>query len=65
MMTVNLNNIYNLICLLAALLASLPVNVLPPAVRPYIVGTAAVCMWIKSHWNLLAPPPPDAGKPPA
>lgn len=54
-----LNHAYNVICVLLAVYAALPIGaleVIPPAWKPYVVGTAGALLWIKSHWNLFVNP---------
>ena len=60
MSSASFNTVYNLVCLLCAIFAALPatvIDLLPPAVKPYIIGLAGALMWVKSHWNLFAAPP--------
>lgn len=50
------NHIYYFVCLLAAVLSALPIDLIPAELKPYIVTVSAVLMWIKSHWNLIVNP---------
>lgn len=58
-MTLARNHIWNLLCVLIAVVAALPVDMalyLPPRFKPYVVAIIVVAMWIKSHRNYFVNP---------
>lgn len=50
------NHVYYIVCLIVAVYAALPVralSIIPPWLKPYIIGAVIVAGWIKSHRNLF------------
>lgn len=65
-MTTTSNHLFYLVTGLLTLLATIPDEVLvliPAKYKPYVVAAGVIAMWLKSHLNLLATPPPQ--EPPA
>jgi len=65
--TVFFNHVYYAVCLIVAIVATLPTDwssLVPPQIKPYVVGGVLAAAWLKAHWNLFTNPDGTDAPPP-